>query len=157
LNPKENHMPGRRIPVDPFPTGSTADEPGATPQTRNAQPAADDAAVEAIAERRAMALELRKAGGSYREIARQLSVDVHTVHGDVAAELAALRETTVGRAEELRALELERFDRMIAGLWPQIQKVARPPSRRRFASVNAVRDSSVSTSLWSRRANSPDR
>ena len=76
--------------------------------------------VEAIAERRTIALELRKAGGSYREIARQLGVDVHTVHGDVAAELAALRETTVGRAEELRALELERCDQMVAGLWPKV-------------------------------------
>ena len=77
--------------------------------------------VETIAERRTIALELRKAGGSYREIARQLSVDVHTAHADVAAELAALRETTIGRAEELRALELERFDRMVEGLWPQIR------------------------------------
>jgi hypothetical protein len=74
-----------------------------------------------IAERRAMALELRRVGGSYREIARQLSVDVHTAHADVGAELAALRETTVERAEELRALELQRFDEMTAGLWPQIQ------------------------------------
>jgi DNA-binding CsgD family transcriptional regulator len=82
--------------------------------------------VEAIAERRAMALELRKSGAAYREIARQLGVDVHTAHGDVGAELAALREMTVGRAEELRALELERFDRMVAGLWPQIEKGSPP-------------------------------
>ena len=81
---------------------------------------------EAIAERRGVALELRKAGGSYREIARQLGVDVHTVHADVAAELAALRETTVGRAEELRDLELQRFDEMTAGLWPQVQKGSPP-------------------------------
>ena len=32
-----------------------------------------------------MALELRKAGGSYREIARQLGVDVPTPHADVEA------------------------------------------------------------------------
>jgi DNA-binding CsgD family transcriptional regulator len=81
---------------------------------------------ETIAERRAVALELRKAGGSYRQIAQQLGVDVHTMHGDVGAELAALRETTIGRAEELRALELERFDRMVAGLWPQIEKGSPP-------------------------------
>jgi hypothetical protein len=48
------------------------------------------------------------------------------MHGDVGAELAALRETTIGRAEELRALELERFDRMVAGLWPQIEKGSPP-------------------------------
>jgi hypothetical protein len=55
-----------------------------------------------IAERRVLALELRKAGGSYREIARQLGVDVHTAHADVGAELAALRETAVAEATELR-------------------------------------------------------
>ena len=70
---------------------------------------------------------MRKAGGSYREIARQLGVDVHTAHADVMAELAALREKTVEQAEELRDLELQRFDEMTAGLWPQVQKGARQP------------------------------
>ena len=73
-----------------------------------------------------MALELRKAGAPYREIARQLGVDVHTAHADVGAELADLRTATVDRAEELRALELERYDRMVAGLWPQIEKRSPP-------------------------------
>ena len=81
---------------------------------------------ETIAERRAIALELRKAGGSYSEVARQLSVDVHTAHADVGAELAALRETTTDRAEELRDLELQRFDQMTASLWPQIQAGSPP-------------------------------
>ena len=73
-----------------------------------------------------IALELRKAGGSYREIARQLGVDVHTAHADVMAELAALREKTVEQAAELRDLELQRFDEMTAGLWPQVQKGSPP-------------------------------
>ena len=38
----------------------------------------------------------RKAGGSYREIARQLGVDMHTAHADIAAELAALRRDDHG-------------------------------------------------------------
>lgn len=43
---------------------------------------------------------------------------MHTAHADVMAELAALSETTAGRAEELRALELERCDQMVAyGRW----------------------------------------
>ena len=82
--------------------------------------------VEAIAERRTIALDLRKAGGSYREIARQLGVDVHTAHADVMAELAALREKTVEQTAELRDLELQRFDEMTAGLWPQVQKGSPP-------------------------------
>jgi hypothetical protein len=82
--------------------------------------------VETIAERRAIALELRKAGAPYREIARQLGIDLHTAHADIDAELSALRETTVERAEALRALELGRFDRMVEGLWPQIEKGSPP-------------------------------
>jgi hypothetical protein len=82
--------------------------------------------VEAIAERRARALELRKAGGSYRAI-EQLGVDVHTVHGDVGGELAALRETTSGRAEELRDLALQRLDQMTAGLSAPI-RAGSPPA-----------------------------
>jgi hypothetical protein len=81
---------------------------------------------ETIAERRVLALELRKAGGSYREIARQLGVDVHTAHGDVSAELAGLRETAVEHAGQLRALELQRLDEMTAGLWSQIQDGSPP-------------------------------
>ncbi len=47
---------------------------------------------------------------------------MHTAHADVGAELAALRETAVGEATELRALELERLDGMTSGLWPSIQE-----------------------------------
>jgi hypothetical protein len=68
-----------------------------------------------------IALRLRRAGGSYREIAGQLAVDVATAHADVRAELAALREQTVEEAKELRDLELQRFDEMTAGLWPQVR------------------------------------
>jgi DNA-binding CsgD family transcriptional regulator len=119
-------MPRRRIPNTPVPCRPDRRRPRGNAmkaQRRRGR----RGQVETIAERRAMALELRKAGGSYREIARQLGVDVHTAHGDVGAELAALRETTVERAELLRDLELHRFDEMTAGLWPQI-RVGSPPA-----------------------------
>jgi hypothetical protein len=77
--------------------------------------------LETIAERRIRALELRKAGSSYRQIGRLLGIDVHTAHADVGAELAALRETTLTQATELRALELSRLDAMHAGLWSQME------------------------------------
>ena len=83
LNPKENHMTRRRIPVAPFPASSTAADLGATPQTRNAAPSRTARQVETIAERRVIAIRLRKAGGSYREIAGQLAVDVATAYADV--------------------------------------------------------------------------
>ena len=72
------------------------------------------------------ALELRKAGASFREIGRQLGIDVHTAHADICAELAAIREQTVEQAQELRALELERLDGMTSGLPPQIQSGSPP-------------------------------
>lgn len=70
---------------------------------------------------------MRKAGSPYRAIANVLGVDVHTVHSDVQAELAAIREQTVDQAHELRALELARLDTMNVGLWPQIEK-GNPPA-----------------------------
>ena len=72
------------------------------------------------------AFELRKTGSSYREIARQLGVDVHTAHADVGAELEAIRETTVAEATKLRALELERLDGMTSGLWPHVRAGSAP-------------------------------
>ncbi len=90
-------MPRKRIPDVSIPHRPDSPTAGATPQTAQRRPRRGRRGqVETIAERRTIALELRKAGGSYREIARQLGVDVHTAHADVAAELAALRETTVG-------------------------------------------------------------
>ena len=120
-------MPRRRIPSTSIPQrpdsrrrrGNATDAQRPPRRGRRGQ-------VEAIASRRASALDLRKAGGSYREIARQLGVDVHTAHADVMAELAALREQTVEQAAELRDLELQRFDEMTAGLWPLVKKGSPP-------------------------------
>jgi hypothetical protein len=116
-------MPRRRIPNVSVPR---------RPDCRRARGNATDAQrpprrgrrgqVEAIAERRVRALELRKAGGSYRQIAKALAIDTHTAWADVAAELADIRDQTVEQAHELRALELERLDGMTSGLWPRIQE-----------------------------------
>ena len=118
-------MPRRRIPNTSLPrrpdrrrSGGNAIDAQRPPRRRGES--------ERIAERRVLALELRKAGGSYREIARQLGVDVHTAHADVNAELAALRETAVAEATELRALELARLDGMNLGLWPGVEAGSPP-------------------------------
>ncbi len=111
----------------PFPAGPTVGELGATPQQRNADPGAHAAG---RSRRSPSVVRWRSNCGRpappYREIARQLGVDVHTAHSDIAAELADLRTTTIDRAEELRDLELQRFDEMTAGLWPQIQRGSPP-------------------------------
>jgi hypothetical protein len=84
------------------------------------------AAVIAIAERRLMALELRKQGGSYRQIAEQLrQVEGisdrynHTqAHDDVAACLTETREKTAETAEDVRQLEYARLDELLSAWWP---------------------------------------
>ena len=81
---------------------------------------------EKIAERRVRAFELRKRGCTYRQIAQELHVDVHTIHGDIQAELASLRETAVAEVIQLRALELERLDGMTSGLWPHVRTGSAP-------------------------------
>ena len=66
--------------------------------------------VDAIAVRRAKSLELRVAGASYSQIAREQGVSKDTAWSDVQAELTDLREITKKLAEELRELELRRLD-----------------------------------------------
>lgn len=64
----------------------------------------------AAAERRVKALDYRKAGASYRAIARELGVSEAQAHNDVQRSLADLAAQQQASAEELRALELARLD-----------------------------------------------
>lgn len=70
-------------------------------------------------ERRVKALELRKAGLSYRAIAAALDVSEPTAHKDVHTVLARLAKQADGKGEEYRQLELERLDALIASVWSQ--------------------------------------
>lgn len=65
----------------------------------------------------AKALELRKSGLSYREIARRMNRSVNTVHGYIQSELLFLREQTSMDAESVRDMELERLDQLQSSLW----------------------------------------
>jgi hypothetical protein len=80
------------------------------------------ASAEAIALRRkeADALELRTAGATLDAIARQLGYDDHT--GVSRAIKRALERITREPAEELREIELQRLDRMLVAIWPQVVK-----------------------------------
>jgi hypothetical protein len=120
-------MPRRRIPAISVPSRlDNRRERGNAKGAQHRRCRRPRGQIETVAARRALALELRKSGATYREIGQQLGVDVHTAHADVGAELAAIRETTVGEATELRVLELERLDGMTSGLWPQIQSGSAP-------------------------------
>ena len=113
--------------------------------------------VETIAERRAVALELRKAGGSYREShsSSTWTCTRSTATSRPNSRPFARRPWDMPRS--FRALELERCDQMVAGLWPLIQSGTRPPRWRARASPNAGQGCSASMRLSSRRARSANR
>lgn len=74
------------------------------------------------AERRYMALTLRRQGGTYREIAEQLrgvegiskKYSPSQCYSDIITELRRINERNAEAAEEVRRLELERLDELLA-------------------------------------------
>lgn len=74
----------------------------------------------AAVERHRQALELRKAGLSYRAIADQLGYS--SVSGCYKAIRAALHAVIAEPAAEVLALELQRLDDMLAGLWVEARR-----------------------------------
>jgi hypothetical protein len=74
------------------------------------------------------ALELRTAGLSYPQIAREMKCALSTAHGYVND---ALLETLREPADRVRELELERLDIMIRSLWGSV--LSGSPSEKRNA------------------------
>jgi hypothetical protein len=68
-------------------------------------------------ERRIMALNMRRAGASYREIATTLRCGLKTAERDVRHALAALAAEQRAGAEALRALEAARLDALQVAFW----------------------------------------
>lgn len=79
-------------------------------------------------ERAILALEIRKSGASYRDIANTLrnsddfdlglkSYSHTTAFSDVKKALSQLHEKTMEKAEELRTLQMERYNDMLEGIW----------------------------------------
>mgnify|MGYP000853980830 CR=1 FL=1 len=83
-----------------------------------------------LAERRQVALELRKLGGSYRKIAEQMAemegispdYSESQAHRDVMACLKELREKRVEESANVLRMELERLDDMWAVYYPKAKK-----------------------------------
>jgi hypothetical protein len=73
-------------------------------------------------ERATRALDLRKAGTTYREIGRELGCSEQRAHQIVTEELQRLNARRGEAAAEVCRLELERLDAMLAGLWPKAKK-----------------------------------
>ena len=71
-------------------------------------------------EKAVKALELRRQGKSYVQIAKELGYSSGSgAHGAVKK---ALRKALKEPADELRALENARLDAMLIALWPEIEK-----------------------------------
>lgn len=73
-------------------------------------------------ERQAKALELRRMGKGYVEIAGLLGIGKSQAHRLVTAGLADARAQVDAEASELKAEEISRLDAMLAGLWPDARK-----------------------------------
>ncbi len=71
------------------------------------------------AERQKTALELRKRGGSFDNIAATMGISKSTAHNLVHKAIDQLKTTTLKKAEELKVLDLERLDSMLVGIYPK--------------------------------------
>lgn len=73
-------------------------------------------------ERKQTAVTLRKSGATFATIGAALGVSEQQAHRYVTAALRDLAEKTSETAQELRTLEAQRLDAMLAGLWGKATK-----------------------------------
>ena len=69
--------------------------------------------------RRYQMLELTKAGATERQIAEALGVSKGLVHRDVKAVLQELAKTYSRTADNVRALQMDRYMTLLSKWWPQ--------------------------------------
>lgn len=74
--------------------------------------------------RREEALQLRLAGLPYRAIAKQMGLSVSSVHETIQVALKEIRESVGEKAVEMRDLEIERCDAILAAHWAKIGEAA---------------------------------
>lgn len=80
-------------------------------------------AAKAVAlDRQVKALELRRMGKGYAEIAAALGIGLASAHRYVKSGLAEAKAQIEGSAAELKAEELSRLDAMLAAIWPDARK-----------------------------------
>lgn len=72
-------------------------------------------------EQEVAAVELRRQGKTYAEIAQALGLSVSTATARVRAAIVRAREQSAEGAEAMVYLEASRLDAMLAGLWPGVQ------------------------------------
>lgn len=75
-----------------------------------------------LPERRREALELRKTGMSYRDMAPLLGVSHVQAFKDVKTEIDRLNEDNKEEAKEVKKLEIARLDIALKAIWPDVEK-----------------------------------
>ena len=73
-------------------------------------------------EKEERALDLRRAGASYRDICKALGVSVATAHKLVARGMKRLIARCEEKAEDIKSMELDRLDKLSLAVWPQAMK-----------------------------------
>lgn len=93
-------------------------------------------------ERQQTALELRKQGFTYKEIAKHLEVSVEGARKAVKKAISNLEDRISESAAEVRRLELERLDRMLIRVWQQAvpPDVNMPPNLKAIEQVLKIMD-----------------
>lgn len=74
------------------------------------------------AEKKRKALELKKAGLSYRQVADRLGISTTSAHRYIAEALSELTKQNAELAQEYRMLQLERYEYLLTTLQTQIAK-----------------------------------
>ncbi len=69
------------------------------------------------AERKHKAIELRRAGATYDQIAREIGVSRTRAHQYIKSEMLKLDAEMEEEAKVLRQLDLQRLDRLMSALW----------------------------------------
>lgn len=70
-------------------------------------------------ERQTQALELRKSGAQLSDIAKHFGVSAPAVYKWIQKALVPLRAELQAAAEELRAMEVAKLDRLLRAAWPR--------------------------------------
>lgn len=73
------------------------------------------------AQKKMQIMQLRVAGWAVWQIAEHLKMELNNVHNHIFEQLSSWRDMTQESANELRELEVQRFDEFLRALWPKIQ------------------------------------
>lgn len=96
----------------------------------------------AYLERQQVALEMRKQGFTFREIAAHLDCSVNAAHKMVKKAVANINDRLDESAAEVKTIELERLDRILVRLWRQAvpSDVNQPPNLKAVEQVLKIMD-----------------